>query len=148
MNNQSITINANVTIAETTVFKMTIELPHGLAGIDGKFDQPPKPSTDNDEEGVKDGSPSLHESVADWLHNATDPCARPFNYSKSATEDNLRQLGYKVARGQHERGLDDTTIWVKDGHRAVFVDGKRGFFSAHQGCCHPVSKAWFEMFLA
>jgi hypothetical protein len=39
MNNKPITINANATINGVEVLKMTVETPHGFAGLDGKFDE-------------------------------------------------------------------------------------------------------------
>jgi hypothetical protein len=148
MDKKAVTINTTATLNGVVVFKMSIELPFGLSGIDGKFDEQPLPSTDNGPADVTDEASSLRGTATDWLTGTVAPSSQPFNYSKSVTEDNLRQLGYKVAGGQQLRGMDDATIWIKDGYRAVFVDGNRGFFSAHQGCRHPVPKTWFEMFLA
>jgi hypothetical protein len=115
MNNKPITINTNATINGVTVFKLVVELPHGLNGLDGKF------------------ATNIHKHVPS---------------PKSVTEEGLVYLGYKIADVSKTNAPGETAIWLKDGHRAVFVDDSRAFFSKDCACYHPVTSHWFEMFSA
>jgi hypothetical protein len=50
MENQPIVITTNACVNDIEVFKMTVELPHGLKGLEGKFEEQPIPTSESSKE--------------------------------------------------------------------------------------------------